>query len=80
MPLACPIRWDPTGNGGADVLFRYGHSDVRVSVEPDVNAKASAPVSSEELLAAVGDSRFLDLVRYADEHPMQKKQTTIAGG
>ncbi|MFI2760849.1 hypothetical protein ACH5A3_18570 [Streptomyces echinatus] len=63
-----------------DVLFRYGHSDVRVSVEPDVNAKASAPVTSEELLAAVGDSRFLDLVRYADEHPMQKKQTTIAGG
>ncbi|MGW9025771.1 hypothetical protein ACWGQ5_16490 [Streptomyces sp. NPDC055722] len=63
-----------------DVHFRYGHSDVYVSIGPDVNAKASAPVTSQELLAAVGDSRFLDLVRYADEHPMQKKQTTIAGG
>lgn len=62
------------------VRFRYGHSDIGLTVYPDVNAKASAPLSSEELLAAVGDSRFLDLVRYADEHPMQKKQTTIAGG
>lgn len=71
---------DSSETMSTDVHFRYGHSDVYVSVEPDVNAKASAPVTSEELLAAVGDSRFLDLVRYADEHPMQKKQTTIAGG
>ncbi|MFD9002035.1 hypothetical protein ACFV0T_13845 [Streptomyces sp. NPDC059582] len=62
------------------VRFRYGHSDIGLTVNPDVNAKASAPVTSDELLAAVGDSRFLDLVRYADEHPMQKKQTTTAGG
>ncbi|MER5913618.1 hypothetical protein ABT124_24780 [Streptomyces sp. NPDC001982] len=62
------------------VRFRYGHSDVELTVYPDVNAKASAPVTNDELLAAAGDSRFLDLVRYADEHPMQKRQTTIAGG
>ncbi|MFE4816529.1 hypothetical protein ACFRFU_08865 [Streptomyces sp. NPDC056704] len=71
---------DSSETMSTDVHFRYGHSDVYVSIEPDVNAKASAPVTSEELLAAVGDSRFLDLVNYADEHPMQKKQTTIAGG
>ncbi|MFH9982117.1 hypothetical protein ACH4ND_23310 [Streptomyces sp. NPDC017179] len=53
-----------------DVHFRYGHSDVRLSINPDSAAKASAPVTSEELLTAVGDSRFLDLVRNADKHPM----------
>ncbi|WP_316739235.1 hypothetical protein [Streptomyces sp. MK7] len=63
-----------------DVRFRYGHSDIDLAVEPDLDARASAPVTNEQLLAAVGDSRFLDLVRYADEHPMQKRQTTIAGG
>ncbi|MGW4566192.1 hypothetical protein ACWEN3_28540 [Streptomyces sp. NPDC004561] len=62
------------------VRFRYGHSDVELTVAPDVDARVSAPVTDEELLAAVGDSRFLALVRYADEHPMQKRQTVIAGG
>ncbi|MGW1722437.1 hypothetical protein ACWCQK_05790 [Streptomyces sp. NPDC002306] len=62
------------------VRFRYGHSDIGLAVYPDGNAKASAPVTTDELLAAVGDSRFLDLVRYADTHPMQKKQTTTVGG
>ncbi|MET7783185.1 MULTISPECIES: hypothetical protein [Streptomyces] len=60
--------------------FRYGHSDVELTVAPDVEAKASAPVTNEELLATASDSRFLDLVRYADEHPMQKRQTTTQGG
>ena len=62
------------------VYFSYGDSDVGLTVDPDVDAPASAPVTSKELLAAVGDSRFLDLVRYADENPMQKRQTSIAGG
>ncbi|MFF8945842.1 hypothetical protein ACF1A5_26880 [Streptomyces sp. NPDC014864] len=62
------------------VYFSYGHSDVELSVYPDTGATTSSPVTSKDLLAAAGDSRFLDLVRYADAHPMQKRQTTIAGG
>jgi hypothetical protein len=53
--------------------FSHGHSDVELTVYPDEDTTVSAPVTSEELLAAVGDSRFLDLVRYADEHPMQER-------
>ncbi|MFD7878933.1 hypothetical protein ACFV5G_33370 [Streptomyces sp. NPDC059766] len=77
---ALRVATDSPETMSTDVLFHYGHSDVRVSVEPDVNAKASAPVTTKELLAAAGDSRFLDLVRYADQHPVQKKQTTVVGG
>lgn len=62
------------------VHFSYGHSDVELTVYPDTGATTSSPVTGKELLAAAGDSRFLDLVRYADEHPMQKSQTTTAGG
>jgi hypothetical protein len=51
------------------VYFSYGNSDVELTTY----ATASAPVTSKELLAAVGDSRFLDLVRYADEHPMHER-------
>ncbi|MEU9671566.1 hypothetical protein AB0E25_39735 [Streptomyces bobili] len=62
------------------VHFSYGHSDVSLTVNPAEDATASAPVTSAELLAAVGDSRFLDMVRYADENPMQERQTSIVGG
>jgi hypothetical protein len=63
-----------------EVYFSYGHSDVGLTVYPDDAGTVSAPVTSKELLTAAGDSRFLDLVRYADEHPMQEKQTVIVGG
>ncbi|MFD5574889.1 hypothetical protein [Streptomyces cadmiisoli] len=62
------------------VSFSYGNSDVSLAVTPDTDTTTSAPVTSKQLLAAVGDSRFLDLVRYADENPMQERQTSIAGG
>jgi hypothetical protein len=55
------------------VYFSYGDSDVSLTVNPDADAKVSAPVTSQELLAAVGDSRFLDLVRYAGKNPMQNR-------
>lgn len=60
------------------VHFSYGDSDISLTVNPAEDA--TAPVTSEQLLAAVGDSRFLDLVRYADENPMQEKQISIEGG
>ncbi|MGI5139123.1 MULTISPECIES: hypothetical protein [unclassified Streptomyces] len=71
---------DSTGTTATEVHFSYGHSDVALEVVPDAKARASAPVTNEELLAAVADSRFLELVRYADEHPMEKKQISIVGG
>ncbi|MEU1538421.1 hypothetical protein ABZ461_09900 [Actinacidiphila glaucinigra] len=65
---------------GTTVYFSYGDSDVELAVYPDDDAAVSAPVTNKELLAVVGDSRFLDLVRYADESPMQERQISIAGG
>ncbi|WP_431950521.1 hypothetical protein [Actinacidiphila sp. bgisy167] len=62
------------------VRFVLGRSDVALALYPDDKAKVSAPVDEKELLAAVGDPRFLDLVRYADAYPMQKKRNTVAGG
>ncbi|MFG2301708.1 hypothetical protein [Actinacidiphila glaucinigra] len=62
------------------VRFSYGHSDVELAVHPDEDAKASAPVTAGQLLAVVRDRRFLDLVRYADAHPMEKKQISVLGG
>ncbi|UIX33052.1 hypothetical protein [Streptomyces sp. GQFP] len=62
------------------VTFSYGDSDVSLTVNPDEDATTSAPVTMEKLVATVSDPRFLDLVRYADENPMQERQTSIAGG
>ncbi|MFD3929333.1 hypothetical protein [Streptomyces sp. NPDC058614] len=62
------------------VSFSYGDSDVSLTVNPSEDATTSAPVTSDQLLAAVGDSRFLDLVRYADENPMEEKQISVEGG
>ncbi|MFF5808515.1 hypothetical protein [Streptomyces sp. NPDC012746] len=66
------------------VSFTFGKSDVSFVVNPSqtasVSASASAPVDSGQLLAAAADPRFLDLVRYADENPMQKRQLTVNGG
>ncbi|MFC4506895.1 MULTISPECIES: hypothetical protein [Streptomyces] len=52
-------------------FFSYGDSNVSLTVDPDTDATVSAPVSGEELLAVVGDARFLELVRYADADPMR---------
>ncbi|WP_128381737.1 hypothetical protein [Streptomyces cavernae] len=62
------------------VYFSYGDSAVSLTVNPDADATLSAPVTSRELMTAVADSRFLDLVRYAAENPMQQTGTAIAGG
>lgn len=62
------------------VRFAYGHSDAELAVYPDQDAKASTPVTTGQMLAAVRDPRFLDLVRYADANPMEKKQVSVMGG
>ncbi|MFD0143721.1 MULTISPECIES: hypothetical protein [unclassified Streptomyces] len=60
------------------VDFSYGRSAVRFSVAA---GEATAPVTPEQLLAVARDSRLLDLVRYADEHPVEKKDAPpVQGG
>ncbi|MGV9242210.1 hypothetical protein [Streptomyces sp. NPDC003710] len=63
-----------------EVHFPYGHSDVTLVIDPAQGARASAPVTGKELLAAAADPRFLELVRRADAHPMEKRQTSVEGG
>ncbi|MFG2296878.1 hypothetical protein [Streptomyces sp. NPDC048603] len=60
--------------------FTYKTSDVSLTVYPSTDITTSGPVTGQELLKAVADPRFLDLVRYAHENPVQEKQTTIVGG
>ncbi|MFE0640877.1 hypothetical protein ACFW2Y_04530 [Streptomyces sp. NPDC058877] len=55
------------------LAFRHGGSDVLLSVTPDAAATAAAPVSPTELVGAADDDRFMELVRYADEHPILGK-------
>ncbi|MFD4247607.1 hypothetical protein ACFWP3_39385 [Streptomyces sp. NPDC058525] len=62
------------------VSFTYKTSFVSLTVIPAEGGKASAPVSSQELLTAAGELRFLDLVRYAHENPVQERQISVVGG
>ncbi|KOU71145.1 hypothetical protein ADK61_31950 [Streptomyces sp. XY66] len=71
---------DYPGTTAAVVSFSYKTSVVSLTIVPADGGKASAPVSSQELLAAVGDSRFLDFVRDAHDNPVQKRQTSVRGG
>ncbi|MEU1348780.1 hypothetical protein [Streptomyces sp. NPDC005795] len=75
------------GNGsGAQTLtnvelkFVYGDSTVRLSVDGDDASMVSAPLGVDQLLAAAGDARFLKLVQYANEHPMEDKEHSVRGG
>ncbi|MFF1919109.1 hypothetical protein ACFVW8_00835 [Streptomyces sp. NPDC058221] len=57
------------------VRFAYGDSSVALSVGGDTTTKTSPPVSVGELLGVAGNDRFLDLVKYADEHSMETKES-----
>lgn len=63
-----------------DVRFSYGFSTVRFSVGGDHSSMVSAPVNSDQLLAVARDSKFLELVKYADRHPMEDKEHSVRGG
>ncbi|MFB8208246.1 hypothetical protein [Streptomyces sp. NPDC056010] len=65
---------------GATVRFRYGHSRVVLTVGGDDTAMVSAPVTAEDLLTAVQDPEFMNLVEYADERPMEAKEGSVRGG
>ncbi|MER5932918.1 hypothetical protein [Streptomyces sp. NPDC002054] len=78
--IAFSFTTDSPETTATTVQFSYGKSEVSLTINPDPKGKASAPVTSNQLLAAAADSRFLDLVRYADQNPMQERQQVIPGG
>ncbi|MFE9819608.1 hypothetical protein [Streptomyces sp. NBC_00236] len=63
-----------------DIRFSYGFSTVRLSVDGDHSSMVSAPVNSDQLLAVAHDPRFMELVKYADRHPMEDKEHSVRGG
>jgi len=65
---------------GATVRFVYGHSRVTLTVGGDADAMVSAPVTAEELVAVAGDAMFIEMVAYANEHPMEAKEGSVRGG
>ena len=65
---------------GTWVSFHYGSSDVSLWLNPHDASNTSAPVTNDQLLAVAADPAFLDLIRVADERPMEEKQTSIPGG
>lgn len=65
---------------GVDLRFAYGDSTVRLTVDGDDTSMVSSPVTVDQLLAAAGDARFLELVAYADRHPMEDKEHSVRGG
>ncbi|MBO0918593.1 hypothetical protein [Streptomyces laculatispora] len=70
--VADPAR--PPAAEGAVVRFTYGDSAVALSVNGDENTREPSPVTADQLLTVAGDSRFLDLVKYAAAHPMEAKE------
>ncbi|MET9372879.1 hypothetical protein ACFYV5_18000 [Streptomyces sp. NPDC003035] len=68
----------------AIVMYAYGRSHVVLSVDPSdktgATTAASSPVTADQLLTVARDPRFTELVKYADDNPVQEKQTTIQGG
>ncbi|MER5311156.1 hypothetical protein ABT034_25585 [Streptomyces sp. NPDC002773] len=69
------VNGDETSGSYLD--FRYGDSRVQLSVDPE---RVSAPVTPRQLLAVAQDPRFLDLVRYADENPVETKAPPAVEG
>lgn len=65
---------------GVSIGFVYGDSVVRISVDGDDSSMVSAPVSATQLIATAEDPRLLELLKYADEHPMEEKEHTVRGG
>ncbi|WP_051774317.1 hypothetical protein [Streptomyces sp. NRRL S-237] len=77
---AMTLPMDSATTTGAELTFRYGRSDVRLSVNPHTASNTSAPVTDDQLLELAQSPAFLDLVKAADANPMEKMQRTIQGG
>ncbi|MEV7561760.1 hypothetical protein [Streptomyces sp. NPDC089795] len=73
----------PINNGNVTesrVWFRYGASDVSLTVYPHDASNTSAPVTAQQLLDVAKSSTFLDLVKAADRDPVEEMQRTVVGG
>ncbi|MFD7910652.1 hypothetical protein ACFV30_07960 [Streptomyces sp. NPDC059752] len=62
------------------VWFRYGTSNVSLTVHPHEPSNTSAPVTGAQLLELAKAPVFLDLVKTADQHPMEAKHTLLPAG
>ncbi|MFC9946416.1 hypothetical protein [Streptomyces pratensis] len=62
------------------ISFDFGNSTALIDVSPDEGKGVSAPVTARQLLDGVRESGLLDVVRYADEHPVLEKQVSVRGG
>ncbi|MFE2058627.1 hypothetical protein [Streptomyces sp. NPDC059446] len=60
--------------------FEFGNSTVLIDVSPDEGKGVSAPVTVQQLLDGVRGSGLLDVVRYADEHPVLQREVSVQGG
>lgn len=60
---------------GTTVRFTYGHSTVALSVDGDRTTNVSPPVTADQLLAVAGSSGFLELVKHADDNPIEAKES-----
>ncbi|MCM9080248.1 MULTISPECIES: hypothetical protein [Streptomyces] len=73
----------PINNGDVTesrVWFRYGASDVSLSVNPHDESHTSAPVTAQQLLDLAASSAFLDLVKAADRDPVEEMQRSVPAG
>ncbi|WP_326671729.1 hypothetical protein [Streptomyces sp. NBC_01257] len=74
-------NWDGSRTiTGVDLKLAYGTSTVRLSVDGDGSSMVSSPVTVDQLVSVASDSRFLELVKYADGHPMEDKEHSVRGG
>ncbi|MFD9728233.1 hypothetical protein [Streptomyces sp. NPDC059072] len=73
----------PINNGNVTetrLSFRYGKSEVELSVGPDDKSNTSAPVTNDQLLELAKDHAFMELVKATDKDPVEKEQKTVVGG
>ncbi|MFI9783530.1 hypothetical protein ACIHEI_08490 [Kitasatospora sp. NPDC051984] len=71
------LRVMPEGDGtvtATSATFHFGNSDVSIFINPDDRASSSAPVTDKQLAHFVAEPRVLDLIRQADQHPVQAPQ------
>ncbi|WP_329381276.1 hypothetical protein OG625_16985 [Streptomyces sp. NBC_01351] len=73
----------PINNGNVTetrLSFRYGQSDVYLSISPHDESNTSAPVTNDQLLELAKATPFLDLVKSADADPVEKEQKSVPLG
>ncbi|MFD8479080.1 hypothetical protein [Kitasatospora sp. NPDC059673] len=71
------VRVAPSGDGsvtGTSATFHFGGSDVAIFVNASGINGSSAPVTDTQMADFIRAPRVLDLIRQADQHPVQEPQ------